>query len=163
MLIDHEVKSSLFKYEYDKNPVISLIEKLKTNSYHNLKIKGELISYKTIKDCKFFIDPKQLQSELLEAIEAVKQFFDTAVKDAKEEIKNIISKYKESFSKSAFDKLEEYLSQTEYNSKLFSEIQDSYISNTEEISKEAIKLLSSDLQFKGEDFNAEIGLYLTNK
>ena len=55
ILIDHEVNDSLFEYEPQKNPVISLIEKLKSNA-NRKKIKGELISYKVIKDNGYFLN-----------------------------------------------------------------------------------------------------------
>jgi len=45
-LIDHEVKNS-FKYEHDKHPVISLIEKLKTNASKK-NLTGELKCYRSL-------------------------------------------------------------------------------------------------------------------
>jgi len=110
-LIDHEVKNSLFKYEPDKHPVISLIKKLKTNASNN-KITGELISYKIIKDNNWFVDPEQIKSELLEAIGVVNEKFFKVVKIAEDEIRDTMSKFTESFSESAHSKLEEYLTQT---------------------------------------------------
>jgi hypothetical protein len=135
------------------------MEKLKTNASKK-NITGELISYKIIKDNKCFVEPEQIKSELLEAINLVSKNFPEAVKAGEEEIKGTMSKFKESFSEGAYSKLEEYLTQTLQNVKLFNEVQDSYIDNIEEISKDAIKLLSDDLQFKGEDLSTENGLYL---
>jgi hypothetical protein len=157
-LIDHQVKNSLFKYQPDKNPVISLIEKLKRNSKNNLT--RELISYKIIKDNSCFVHPEKIKSELLEAISAVSKKFPEVVKTTNNGIKGIMSKFTESFSETANSKLEEYLVQTLRNIEKFDEIKDSYTSNIEEISKDVIKLLNNNLQFKGENITTENGLYL---
>ena len=158
-LIDHEVKNSLFKYEPDKNPVISLIEKLKTNASQK-NIKGELISYKIIKDNAYFTNPEQIKPELLEVIYVVNKKLSEVVKFAEEDIKKIISRFKESFSESGYHKLEEYSIQTEQNIKLFNEMQNSYMNDSDKTSEDVIELLKTDIQFQGENSNEEDGLYL---
>jgi hypothetical protein len=84
-LIDLEVRNSLLKFEPDKNPVISLIEKLKTYAGKK-KVKGELISYKIIKDYAYFTNPEQIELEVSEAIYEVNKKLSEVVKYAAKEI-----------------------------------------------------------------------------
>jgi hypothetical protein len=60
-LFDHEIKEECFEFQPDKNPVISLLEKLKA-SYYRFSFKGKLISYRTIKDVRCFENPVNLKS-----------------------------------------------------------------------------------------------------
>jgi len=161
MLVDHEVKNSIFKYENDKNPIISLIDKLKTNANNNLNKYGELISFKMIKENKIFLSKEDLANELKIAIHFVSKSFNKAFELAKEDIKIIMSKFKESFSEKASDALNDYILQTETNTKLFFEVQDSYLGDIEETIKVVAGLLYGDeIQFKGDFSDTYDGLYL---
>ena len=60
IIIAHQVKNNLFKYEPNKNPVLGLVEKYTT---------GELTSCKIIKENSYFTFQKQVK--LLEAMKII--------------------------------------------------------------------------------------------